>query len=152
MKTICRRRKAGCEVCASLHLVTDTAVWKETSANMLIHKACRRMARPALFCSPPCQCGCCTCVCVRAPVRAVCHAVKCVLAGCHWGSQDNPTFSLHACSSSESDHYHIASHHCPGASKFTFGQEHTLPHTKFCLRVCAEQNLYSPGRGITNWA
>lgn len=41
VKTICRRRKAGCGGRASLHLVTDTAVWRETSANMLIHKACR---------------------------------------------------------------------------------------------------------------
>lgn len=63
-KTICRRRKAGYGGRASLHLVTDTAAWRETSANMLIHKACRRMARPALLCSLLCQCGCY--VCVRA--------------------------------------------------------------------------------------
>lgn len=83
VKTICRRRKAGCGGRASLHLVTDTAVWRETSANMLIHKACRRTARPALFCSLLCQCGCCECIFVCAPVGAVCHAVICVLAGCH---------------------------------------------------------------------
>lgn len=58
VKTICRRRKAGCGGRASLHLVTDTAVWRETSANMLIHKACRRVARPALLCSPLWRCGC----------------------------------------------------------------------------------------------
>lgn len=83
VKTICRRRKAGCGGRASLHLVTDTAVWRETSANMLIHKACRRTARPALFCSLLCQCGCCECIFVCTPVGAVCHAVICVLAGCH---------------------------------------------------------------------
>lgn len=66
----------------------------------------------------------CTCVRVSASERAACHAVKCVLSGCHWGSRDNPTFSLHGCSSSESDRYHAASHHCPGAS----AQKHTLSH------------------------
>lgn len=97
-----------------------------------------------------CQCGCCTCVCVRAPVRAACHAVKCVLEGCHWGSQDNPTFSLHACSSSESDHYHVASHHCPGASKFTFGQKHTILSSSVCRTkpLLSRQEYNKPGLAI----
>ena len=104
---------------------------------MLIHKVCRRRARPALLCSLLCHRLCvCVCVCVcSAPIGAVCHAVICVLAGGHWGSADNPTFPLHARSSSESDRYRTVSHRCPGASKFTFGQRQTLRHTAVLERT-----------------
>lgn len=84
VKTICRRRKAGCGGRASLHLVTDTAVWRETSANMFIHKACRRMARPALFSSLLCQRGRCiyVCVCTCVPARLCVCTHRSSLSSC----------------------------------------------------------------------
>ena len=113
---------------------------------MLIHKVCRRTARPALLCSLLCHRLCvCVCVCVcSAPIGAVCHAVICVLAGGHWGSADNPTFPLHARSSSESDRYRTVSHRCPGASKFTFGQRQTLRHTAVLERTKKKKKKKTP--------
>ena len=105
------------------------------------------------YCVTACVCVCvCVCVC-SAPIGAVCHAVICVLAGGHWGSADNPTFPLHARSSSESDRYRTVSHRCPGASKFTFGQRQTLRHTAVLARTKKKKKknapYYSPGRGTT---